>query len=95
LDIAKKSSGYGCFILYSIKITQLTLEENKERPGSTPFAQTYFHGTKADLKVGDLIEADHTASIGQKKMQDPGHMPVNRPVQCPRERFFPCGQYMK
>lgn len=24
--------------------------------GATPFAQTYFHGTRSDLKVGEFIE---------------------------------------
>lgn len=35
--------------------------------GATPFAQTYFHGTKADLKVGDLIEVGFNSNYGQKK----------------------------
>lgn len=35
--------------------------------GATPFAQTYFHGTKADLKVGDLIEAGFNSNYGQNK----------------------------
>lgn len=35
--------------------------------GSTPFAQTYFHGTKADLKIGDLIEAGFNSNFGQHK----------------------------
>lgn len=35
--------------------------------GSTPFAQTYFHGTRADLKVGDLIEVGFNSNYGQKK----------------------------
>ena len=33
----------------------------------SPFAQTYFHGTKADLKVGDLIEVGFNSNFGQKK----------------------------
>lgn len=33
----------------------------------SPFAQTYFHGTKADLKVGDLIEAGFNSNYGQNK----------------------------
>lgn len=36
------------------------------RQGSTPFAQTYFHGTKADLKVGDLIEVGFNSNYGQQ-----------------------------
>jgi Rifampin ADP-ribosyl transferase len=33
----------------------------------TPFTQTYFHGTKADLKVGDLIEVGYNSNYGQRK----------------------------
>jgi rifampin ADP-ribosylating transferase len=33
----------------------------------TPFAQTYFHGTKADLKIGDLIETNFNSNYGQQK----------------------------
>lgn len=32
-----------------------------------PFSQTYFHGTKADLKVGDTIEVGYNSNFGQKK----------------------------
>ncbi len=35
--------------------------------GATPFAQTYFHGTKADLNVGDLIEVGFNSNYGQRK----------------------------
>jgi len=34
---------------------------------ATPFAQTYFHGTKADLNLGDLIEVGYISNYGQKK----------------------------
>jgi rifampin ADP-ribosylating transferase len=37
---------------------------------ATPFVQTYFHGTKADLEVGDLIEVGFNSNYGQKKMQN-------------------------
>jgi len=37
------------------------------RQAATPFAQTYFHGTKADLKAGDLIKAGYTSNYGQRK----------------------------
>ncbi len=40
-------------------------KENKSIP--TPFAQTYFHGTKADLKLGDFIEAGNNSNFGQRK----------------------------
>jgi hypothetical protein len=42
-------------------------EYKANRKGATPFAQTYFHGTKADLKVGDLIEVGYNSNYGQKK----------------------------
>lgn len=35
--------------------------------GATPFAQTYFHGTKADLKIGDIIEVGYNSNYGQQK----------------------------
>jgi len=34
---------------------------------ATPFAQTYFHGTRGDLKVGDLIEVGFNSNYGQRK----------------------------
>jgi rifampin ADP-ribosylating transferase len=48
------------------------MEQNKNEQksigqGSTPFAQTYFHGTRADLKIGDLIEVGFNSNYGQKK----------------------------
>lgn len=48
------------------------MDNNKENNTSnnlisTPFAQTYFHGTKADLKIGDLIEVDYNSNYGQQK----------------------------
>lgn len=32
-----------------------------------PFLQTYFHGTKAQLKVGDLIKVGFTSNYGKRK----------------------------
>lgn len=40
---------------------------NDQKQGATPFAQTYFHGTKADLKVGDLIAVGYNSNYGQQK----------------------------
>lgn len=34
---------------------------------AAPFAQIYFHGTKADLKLGDLIEVGKNSNFGQRK----------------------------
>jgi len=42
-------------------------EENPKAWGATPFAQTYFHGTKADLKIGDLIETGNSSNYGERK----------------------------
>jgi len=32
-----------------------------------PFAQTYFHGTKANLQLGDFIEVGYSSNFGQQK----------------------------
>jgi rifampin ADP-ribosylating transferase len=42
-------------------------EYTPKNPGATVFAQTYFHGTKADLTPGDLIGAGFNSNYGQKK----------------------------
>lgn len=42
-------------------------QEKKITKAATPFAQTYFHGTKADLRLGDLIEAGYNSNYGQQK----------------------------
>ncbi|MDX5419602.1 MAG: NAD(+)--rifampin ADP-ribosyltransferase [Hymenobacteraceae bacterium] len=41
-------------------------KNNSNEQGATPFAQTYFHGTKADLRIGDLIEPGFNSNYGQK-----------------------------
>ena len=42
-------------------------EQDLIKQGASPFAQTYFHGTKADLKVGDQIIAGNNSNFGQRK----------------------------
>ncbi len=42
-------------------------EQLSSEQGATPFTQTYFHGTRADLKVGDLIKVGFNSNYGQKK----------------------------
>lgn len=32
----------------------------------SPFSQTFFHGTKADLKIGDFIEVGLSSNYGQR-----------------------------
>lgn len=34
---------------------------------ATPFARTFFHGTKADLQLGDYIEVGYHSNFGQRK----------------------------
>ena len=38
--------------------------ENQAAPN--PFEQTYFHGTKADLEIGDLIKVGYNSNFGQR-----------------------------
>lgn len=33
----------------------------------TPFSQSFFHGTKADLQLGDLIEPGRNSNYGERK----------------------------
>ena len=33
----------------------------------SPFQQTYFHGTKADLKLGDFIKPGYNSNFGKRK----------------------------
>jgi rifampin ADP-ribosylating transferase len=42
-----------------------SIQPGPSRP--TPFSQTYFHGTKADLVIGDLIEAGLSSNYGQQQ----------------------------
>jgi rifampin ADP-ribosylating transferase len=46
---------------------EINKEQNQNSQGAAPFAQTYFHGTKADLRVGDLIEVGFNSNYGQRK----------------------------
>ena len=39
---------------------------NSDESRATPFAQTYFHGTKADLRIGDLIEVGFASNFGER-----------------------------
>jgi hypothetical protein len=38
-----------------------------EVKGPTPFSRTYFHGTKAELKVGQLVEVGFNSNYGKRK----------------------------
>lgn len=41
--------------------------DSSNKTSQSPFCQTFFHGTKADLKIGDLIETGYTSNYGQRK----------------------------
>jgi Rifampin ADP-ribosyl transferase len=41
-------------------------EQKLNDKDATPFVQTYFHGTKADLKIGDLIKVGYNSNYGQR-----------------------------
>lgn len=44
--------------------------DNDTKPNTqaaTAFAQTYFHGTKSDLKLGDFINPGFNSNYGQRK----------------------------
>lgn len=41
--------------------------KSENKTGQSPFSQTFFHGTKADLKIGDLIETGIESNYGQQK----------------------------
>jgi rifampin ADP-ribosylating transferase len=43
------------------------MENNTNSNAATVFAQTYFHGTKADLQLGDFIEVGNQSNYGQRK----------------------------
>ena len=48
------------------------MEKNKDDYKSngqspTPFSQTFLHGSRADLKVGDFIEVGFDSNFGQRK----------------------------
>lgn len=48
-------------------MAQHTKELEPSKLSATPFAQTYFHGTKADLKIGDFIAVGYTSNFGEQK----------------------------
>ncbi len=42
------------------------IKDKSNEPVQTPFTQTFFHGTKADLKIGDFIKIGVNSNYGQK-----------------------------
>jgi hypothetical protein len=46
---------------------KMSSDQELKGKGAKPFAQTYFHGTKADLKIGDMIHLGFNSNYGQRK----------------------------
>lgn len=46
---------------------KINIDQKSSEQGATPFAQTYFHGTKSDLKVGEFIEVGFISNYGEQK----------------------------
>jgi rifampin ADP-ribosylating transferase len=44
-----------------------TGENKPSASAQAPFSQTFFHGTKADLKIGEFIETGLNSNYGQKQ----------------------------
>lgn len=49
------------------------MEENKNEnkltgQGPTPFYQTFFHGTRADLEIGEFIKVGYNSNFGERKI---------------------------
>lgn len=42
-------------------------EDRSDEHRPTPFAQSYFHGTRADLNIGDIIKVGFNSNYGQRK----------------------------
>ena len=42
-------------------------EEKAIMPNDDLYSQTFYHGTKVDIKVGDLIEIGFNSNYGKKK----------------------------
>jgi hypothetical protein len=44
-------------------------QQEPQNPAQNPFAQTFFHGTKADLKIGDFIETGYDSNFIEGKLK--------------------------
>lgn len=42
-------------------------DNHSNEPGPSPFSQTFFHGTKADLKLGHFIEAGLLSNYSKER----------------------------
>lgn len=46
----------------------MTNSKENPTPHATPFSQTFFHGSKADLKIGELISPGYNSNFGKQKV---------------------------
>jgi len=47
----------------------MNIEDKSNLHIAKPFAQTYFHGTKADLKIGDMIEVGFKSNYEDSQLK--------------------------
>lgn len=47
----------------------MSKEVNNNNHIASPFVQTFFHGTKADLKIGDFIEVGFISNYEQRQLK--------------------------
>jgi hypothetical protein len=45
-------------------------DKKENKLTQSPFAQTYFHGTKADLQIGHLLKVGYNSNYGERKTQN-------------------------
>lgn len=43
------------------------MEKGHKEKAPKQFAQSFFHGTKADLEIGDLIDTGYNSNFGERK----------------------------
>jgi rifampin ADP-ribosylating transferase len=55
----------GVFAVLNEKIIKKNMNESKQAQEQN--AEHFYHGTKADLKIGDVIEPGYNSNYGQKK----------------------------
>lgn len=52
-----------------MKKGNLQTENKNNVPIQNPFSQTFFHGTKADLKIGNFLEAGFNSNFVDRKLK--------------------------
>ena len=65
--LAAQNPCLACGLMFEVRPIELERANAWRASNEMPGAPTYFHGTKADLQVGDLIEAGYASNYGQRK----------------------------